>query len=338
MNLLARLAFAMLGTAMLVVAIAPPALADAPGPTNYRTDIVSVEPADSPIRLEMIGGDSFILLEQLDPVEVIVQGYQAEPYLRFDSDGTVYENLRSPAVWLNQERYGDEEVPTFANAQATPQWSEVATGGTYAWHDHRSHWMNPQPPPSAESGDQVLEATVPLTVDGQPVLVTVASYLLDPPSLWPSVAGAVVGLAGALAIWKSTRAGQALVTLLNGGLAVALGLAAYRAVPSVTQPSSLLWLLPAIAVAAVIALVALRNHTATTVYLDGLIVAAGATLGGWGFTRLDALRRSLIPSSAPAGLDRLIIMSALLIGAGLVLRGLYGLLNPQRLQLAKVSA
>jgi hypothetical protein len=241
-------------------------------------------------------------------------------------------------VWLNQERYGSEEPPSFASADARPEWFEVANNGRYAWHDHRSHWMNPQPPPSAEPGDQVLEATVPIRVDGETVTITVASFLLEGPSVIPPLAGAALGLAAAATAWRASRVSRAIVGLLVAGAAVLLGSAAYTAVPGETEPSQLLWFLPVIAVVATLVLVALRKRTATTVYLDGLAVTAGGTLAGWGIVRFDALRRALIPSNAPAALDRLVISLVLVVGAALVVQGMYGLLRPQRLMSPEASS
>jgi hypothetical protein len=307
-----KIGIALILAAIMVASAAPPARADAPGPTNYRTDIVSVEPANAPIKVQMIGGDAFLSLEQLEPVEIIVLG--------------------------NQERYGSEEPPSFASAEARPEWFEVADNGRYAWHDHRSHWMNSQPPPSAEPGDQVLEATVPIRVDGQPVTITVASFLLASPSVVPSIVGVALGLVAAAVAWRGNRASRAIVGLLAAGSAAILGSVAFNAVPPETRPSQLLWLLPVVAVIAALALIALRNRTATTVYLDGLAVTVGGTLAGWGIIRFDALRRALIPSDAPAALDRLTISLVLVVGVALAVQGVYGLLRPQRLLAAEVSS
>lgn len=314
------------------IAGAPLAGADAAGPTDYQTEIVSIEPATPAIRLEVIGGDSFLLLEQLEPVEVLVLGYRAEEYLRFDADGTVVENRRSPSTWLNAERYGTEDdLPSFVDHEAPPQWVVVADNGTYAWHDHRSHWMNPAKPPGAESGDQVLEATVPLVVDGLPVTVTVASYLLDPPSIWPSIAGAVVAVGAAALGLRGGRLPLASVGVLAAGAALLLGTIGFRSVPPETEPERLLWLLPLIGLVALLALVTVRNRLATTVYLDGLAVAAGGVLIAWSVVRAPALTRALIPSDAPAGLDRAAIAASIVVGVALAARGLYGLARPERL-------
>jgi len=317
--------------AVLIVS-APPAAADAAGPTDYRTDIVSVRPSTPSIELSMIGGDSFMRLVQLEPVEVLVLGYRGEPYLRFDPDGNVVENRRSPSTWLNQDRFGtDESLPSFVDHEAPPDWRRVADDGSYAWHDHRSHWMNPSRPPGAEPGDQVLEATVPIEVAGLPVTVTVASFLLEDPPWWPAALGVVVALAGGIPAVRSGRLSLVAVVVAAATAALVLGIIAFRSVPAETEPSSLLWLLPALAVVTILAVAALRNRLATTVYLDGLSVVAGSTHAAWALTRFDALTKALIPSDAPASLDRLVIGVALVIGGLAALRGFYGLARPRRL-------
>ena len=81
--------------------------ADPPGPTDYETAIVGIEPATPTIAVEMIGGDSFVQLTVQRGIEAVVLGYSDEPYLRFRSDGTVEENRLSPTVAQNKDRYGD---------------------------------------------------------------------------------------------------------------------------------------------------------------------------------------------------------------------------------------
>lgn len=326
--------FAACATALALSAVfAPPAVADAPGPTDYQSEIASIEPPTSSIAVSMIGGDSFVRLEQLEPVEVLVIGYRGEDYLRFDVDGTVHENQRSPSTWLNQERFGTEdELPPFVDYQAPPQWVQVADGGAYSWHDHRSHWMNPQRPPGAEPGDQVLEATVPLLVDDVAVTITVTSFLLPGPSLIANIGGFAWGLmlAGIVAL-RGNRTARAVLGLVGALFAAALGVIAFGSVPGETEPSQLLWLLPAIGVACAMFVLLTRNRQSTTVWIDGLTATAGGVIGAWALTRFDALWRALIPSDAAAEFDRLVIAGLLPIAALLVGYGLWGLIRPERL-------
>ena len=48
-----------------VVSAPSPAWADAPGPTDYRTEVKAIDPVTDSFRIEIIGGDSFVLLDQL---------------------------------------------------------------------------------------------------------------------------------------------------------------------------------------------------------------------------------------------------------------------------------
>lgn len=310
---------------------APHAAADAPGPTDYVTTITGLEPSIDGIELEVIGGDSFILMRVEQGFDVVVLGYETEPYLWFRPDGQVLENRASPATWANQNRFGESVLPEGVSADAPPRWTTVGENGTLAWHDHRSHWMNAGKPLGAEPGDQILDSAIPLVVSGRDVLILVESRLLAPPPWWPAVLGVLVGVLAALAAVRSSRL-SVIAALATAGIAsLALGYAAYSAVPSQTEPSRLLWLLPTIAVAAAVALLPLRNRLSTTVYLDGLTAAGGGALAAWSVTRFDAIRRALIPSTAPANFDRIVIMAVIIVGATLVVRGLIGLARPERL-------
>lgn len=115
------------------------------------------------------GFDSKLVLDNRTAEEVIVLGYENEPYLRFTPGQGVFENLRSPAAWLNRDRFGQTPVPPEADPAARPVWDRVAHGDRYGWHDHRVHWMAPGDPPSAADGSGrdgllVLDWAVPVLV------------------------------------------------------------------------------------------------------------------------------------------------------------------------------
>ena len=179
----------------LVAAPAGTVAADPAGPTDFRTTVVSMTPAIDGIDVEVIGGDSFLQLTVAPGLDVVVLGYQQEPYLHFRSDGIVEENERSPAAYLNVDRYGGGEIPAGADPALPPNWRQVGSGGRHAWHDHRAHWMDQNPPANGVPGTQIQSATVPLLVDGVPVEVAVRTDWLPEPSRVPLAVGAAVGLA-----------------------------------------------------------------------------------------------------------------------------------------------
>ena len=87
-----------------LAALAPTGVAhaDPAVPTDYATEIVGIEPATPSIDVGVVGGDSFVELTVERGTDVVVLGYWGEPYLRFNSDGTVDENRRSPTVAENK--------------------------------------------------------------------------------------------------------------------------------------------------------------------------------------------------------------------------------------------
>ena len=240
------------------------------------------------------------------------------------------QNENSPARWLNDDRYAVADLPPTATAEAEPDWLEVADDGRYAWHDHRTHWMNPAKPPGAEPGDTVLEAVVPLVVDGVDVEIAVRSVLLESPSVLPVVVGALGAVAAcALAIrFLDLRAATMLVVTVGAAVATVFGLWAYRSVPAETGPSSMLWLLPVVALVAVGLAVLIGRRKPQAPTLDLLVGLAGAELALWGWLRRDALTRALIPSDAPAALDRAVIAASVVIGVVAVGVALYRVVRP----------
>lgn len=297
-----------------VVGAPPPASADAPGPTDYRTEVKAIDPVTDSFRIEIIGGDSFVLLEQLRPSTIEIVGYNGEPYLRFLDDGTVEQNRRSPAVYLNEERYGDDPdgLPAIADASADPEWETVADDGTYAWHDHRAHWMLRSRPFGAEPGDQILEGVIPVQVDGAEVDIVVASFWEQPPSPLPLAVGSALGLAGAVVAWRR-RSAVSVVLVISSAAALVVGLTQYRSVPIETEPSITLFLLPGTALIAALAARFLRSRPAT-----GLPLAIGSAtaLITFGAVRFPGVTRSILPTDLPFAVDRAVTGGVIVAAVG----------------------
>ncbi|MFV0309170.1 MAG: hypothetical protein ACK5OX_15665 [Desertimonas sp.] len=276
------------------------AAADPPGPTDYRTTVEDVSPAQPGLTVGIVGGDSFVELSVTEPIEVVVVGYRGEDYLRFDPDGTVWENRASPSYFTSRSRYGDE-VPVGVVASSPPEWSQVAGDGSYAWHDHRAHWMNSFRPPGRQPGDVILEGSIPLRVDGRDARIVVASTWLAAPSPLPVWLGAIAGLGAALGAFRG-RHGRTLgsTAVVTAVVALAIGWWRWSAVPPETGPSVLLIALPA--VAAVTA--AVGTWAVGRFWSSGLVLAAGLELALWAWTLRAGLVRAIVPTEAPAWLER----------------------------------
>lgn len=316
---------------------APPALADPPGPSDYRSTVIDIDPPSDAFEIQVIGGDSFVRLISQPGRTIDVIGYGGEPYLRFLPDGTVLENQRSPSRYVNEDRYAVADVPESASTLADPEWLEVADDASYSWHDHRTHWMNPHPPPGAEPGERILEGVVPLFVDGAEVDVTVASEWEEMGFPWSTLIGALLGfLAGMMAIRAGRLRVAATLTLAIAVLALSVSVAAYLAVPTETGPSWLMWAVPLTAcLLTVPATLGRRPGESGRSRPATAVLVAALELFVWGLVRWDWMFAAILPTSLVPWIDRLVVGMAipagLLITAGLVVTRLESL-RPVRSQ------
>jgi len=148
---------------------APPALPHE-SLSGFTSTVTGVSPKVAGVSILVLEGDDEVQLTNTSGKDVVVLGYQREPYLRFAADGLVYMNRRSPAAFLNQDRFAETKVPKSASPSAPPRWSQVGTEGSYRWHDHRIHWMSPIPPPVVATAEDephhVFDWRVPASVGG----------------------------------------------------------------------------------------------------------------------------------------------------------------------------
>jgi hypothetical protein len=181
-------------------ALAPTALAHEGNP-NYRSEVRSIEPAVAGLDAQIVNYDDRIELRTEGDDVVVVHGYRGEPYLRFEPGGVVQVNRRSPAAFLNEDRFANAEVPDSARPGAEPQWEPVARNGRYGWHDHRIHWMSKTPPQAVRDDEsrrvKIFDWTVPATVAGDPVAIRGSLTWLGRDAGWLP-AGAIVSLAAAV--------------------------------------------------------------------------------------------------------------------------------------------
>ncbi|HUO46948.1 MAG TPA: hypothetical protein VM470_08960 [Acidimicrobiia bacterium] len=294
---------AIVGT--LVVAIATPALADGAVPTTYRSEVTALAPDLPEITVEVLGGDAFLSITADPGLTVEVPGYEGEPYLRFDPDGTISVNINSPAYWLNDDRFGSVTLPPTATAEAAPDWREVGSGGTYAWHDHRIHWMSPNPPPGVDENQptQIQTWLVPIVVDEKPVTVEGTLHWVPRQSPLPWLGVAVVA---GVASWFLT---PLLALSLASLVALIFGLG-----QAITTPlgfaSELLSFLPPLLALGLTVLGLVREAQPTMLGAIGAIF-----LGIWAGLRISYMTMPVLP--LPVSPTLLRVGLAIVIGATL---------------------
>jgi hypothetical protein len=279
---------------MIIGLRASPAAADPPNPTNYRSTVTTVSPAVDGVEIDVVGGDSFLRVRTHGNRDVVVLGYDAEPYLHFTADGTVLENARSPAVALNRSRYGttyDER----ADAKAAPEWHPVAHDGAYVWHDHRIHWMARSTPTQLAGGQgKVIDWTIPLLVDGKSVQVKGELYRTAPPSVVPYLIAGLVAAAVAALAMRRVRAIAAALLLAVSLAAVVVSIVEQLSIPAAAGRRLSFIVIPAMAAACAIVALGWRR----SIYGFALKAAAGLILPLWIFLNLKVLTHSHLPGDA----------------------------------------
>ncbi len=200
----------LLAACALLVAV-PQALAHGGNP-DYRSVIRSVMPSTPNVTFQVLNYDSYMQLLDQHGHEVMIYGYSGEPYARVLKDGTVQVNERSPATYLNDNRFAEVQVPAKANPRAAPQWKTVDTSGTFIWHDHRMHWMSPATPAKVTDKGRktkIFDYRIPLQVDGRRADINGTLFWVGPADTSKTpflIAGAaIVLLGGAGVLWLRRR-------------------------------------------------------------------------------------------------------------------------------------
>ena len=154
--------------ALVVSLCASSAYAHAGNP-KFESLVEGVSPKISGFSVTVLDGDDRLELVNHSSETITIDGYNKEPYLRMEPDGTVSVNVRSPALYLNTDRTDTAPVPDSADAKAAPQWKVVEHDGRYQFHDHRIHWMStstPQQVTDTSKRTKVVDWRVPLHAAG----------------------------------------------------------------------------------------------------------------------------------------------------------------------------
>jgi hypothetical protein len=170
--------------ALLICIPTAPAQAHEGNP-YYRSVIDRVTPNVPGVSFEVLSYDGYFELLDQHGHEVVVYGYEGEPYARVLRDGTVQVNERSPALYLNDTRFPTAQVPPIANAEAPPKWKTLNDSGNFVWHDHRMHYQSTSTPPQVSDTSRktkIFDYTVPLRIDGRKGAIYGTLYWVGSPS------------------------------------------------------------------------------------------------------------------------------------------------------------
>ena len=159
--------------------------------SDYRAEITGYTDGargDEGFELQIVQLGSRVELRRTTAHQVVVLGYQGEPYLRLDARRRVGE--RELAGGVPQPRpYASQAPPATATPDTPPAWKRLHGGDSARWHDHRVHWMSTIPPPQVQADPgrpRVIFADnhLDLLVDGTPVSAVVKLSWVPRPHPW----------------------------------------------------------------------------------------------------------------------------------------------------------
>jgi hypothetical protein len=324
---------------VLGLLLVAPATAHAHTRTQETTNLdsrITTDPSPAGVRWTVHTGGLLVEVENHGTEVLVVEGYEGEPYLRIGPDG-VEHNRRSPATYLNDPRNGKRlsartsvAMPRDVDPAAPPEWIVVRAEPRALWHDHRVHWMSPEPPSFVEAGplartmmrvnlvgvigraggDQgVFQAwEIPFAVGGDAAVLEGEMAWDDPPAAWPLLLLALLVVAPALLGLR----GRSLEARLRPAALVVLFVAAVNTVhlvddlaawPSdpLDELSGLLHTTLFLGIGLGASVWALRVDTARVLALG---IASGALLYHQGIVHLPMLQASHFPSVWPLPMVR----------------------------------
>jgi hypothetical protein len=269
-----------------VVVVAPPAGADSLGgaePTNYQTRVLGVRPAIEGVSVEVVDAGTRLRLHNRGRREVVVLGYQSEPWLRVGPGQSV--------TWHDQRAHWEAEEPP-AQVRRSPGSAQVAV----------SEW------------------TVKLRTGGRLADVVGEVRWVPGPSPLPWLAGAALL---AMAVVAGSRGRRWLAVLVAAlALVVALDLLQLAGAWLGAHPPAAAKLLSLGASAAGWALAGLAVRHLLRRRLESglfqLLLAAGLLTVVSGLGDLGFLLRSQLASSLPDWTVRAAVTAKLGLGVGAV--------------------
>jgi hypothetical protein len=283
---------------------------DAPDATAYRTAVTGISAPEKGLRVRTVEAGARLELSNTTGHPVEVLGYSGEPYLDVRPDGT-WQNVNSPAAYVNATLTGETPVPATADPTAPPSWRRVSTSTTVRWHDQRTHWLGAARPSVATADPgrrhRLRDWAVPLRVQTRTLEIRGTLDWEPPPraGLWWLGAGSLaLAVIAAATRWPRSVAA---VTVI-GGLAP-ISYATTRALEGGATPLVMI-------VAGLLAVAAGWRRPPFYLLLSGAVL----TIFG-GLSETESLRAAVVPAAGPGWAARLAVVVAIGVGAGVAATG-----------------
>ncbi|MSO15240.1 MAG: hypothetical protein EXQ61_02855 [Ilumatobacteraceae bacterium] len=286
---------------------------DSVQPRDTASVIQSVEPAlPDGVTVNIVGSDTFVRVRSIGH-DVMITGYQNEPYMHVTTTGDVFVNDGSLTTIINGNQYGNVDANSFVESP-NPVWRKIGSDGTAMWHDHRVHWMSPKRPAPIDTIGTVVAWKVPMSVDGVATTVSGTLFLREKASVLWWLAG-FAALLCAVALSVRRRKEFFAMTFLLSMVGVVIGALQFVGLPAGARITPLLLMFSTgAAVVAAISIVMQRRSQSSQHITMSVNAGAGATLVVCAWLCADQVRAAYVPGIDQEWLVRILIPVVLGIG------------------------
>jgi hypothetical protein len=297
---------AMAGAILVPATPASAHAGDTTSVSDYRVTVTGLSNPLDGLTVRVVEGGARLELSNDSGRTIEILGYSGEPYLEVRPDGA-YENVNSPATYVNQTLGGETPIPAAADPTSAPAWRRVSGDTTVRWHDQRTRWTEPAPPPEVTTTHRLREWAIPLRDQVRTFDIQGTLDYEPPPAAWAWWLGsALLGLAVVLIARRWPRSA--------GPLALIGGLTTWGYVVT-TALDGAGWA-PVPILAGLLACAAAWRNPPFYLTLSGFILAAFA-----GFGSADVFFAAVVPSAGPGWFPRAAVACAIGVGAGLAITG-----------------
>jgi hypothetical protein len=266
----------------------------------------------SGVVVDIVGSDTFVRVRSVGH-DVMITGYQNEPYMHITTTGDVFVNDGSQTTLINGNRYGNVDTSSFVESP-NPVWRKIGTDGTAMWHDHRVHWMSPKQPAPIDTMGTVVAWKVPFSVDGVATTMSGTLFLREKANvLWWTIG--LLALLCAVVLSVRRRKEFFILTFLMSIVGVVVGAMQYVGLPDGARITPLILMFSSgAAIVAAISIFMQRRSKSSQHVAVSLNAGAGATLVVCAWLCADQVRAAYVPGIDQEWLVRMLIPALLGIG------------------------
>lgn len=146
------------------------------GPSNTTAKVTTIQPKSDDFKAESIENGNRFKITKTQSTDIVVLGVDEEQFLLFDNSG-VFVNKKSATRLINQSNSTTKSVEalkrefeaTSSDPNEKPVWEKLSSASSYAWHDHRSHYMGTVPKGITNLGTSQIK----VKVDGEIHTITI---------------------------------------------------------------------------------------------------------------------------------------------------------------------